>query len=615
MKYGFVKMGIITPKIEVGAPRTNIMEMLDVLNNVNSQFAVFPELSLTGSTCGDLFFQDDLIGEVIETLTYFLTVNPFDGITIIGAPVSYLDRLYNCAIVIKKDKILGIVPKTYLPNNLDGYEKRYFESGFEINTKIDFIQSNVPFGNIIFEDKLLNLRFGVEIGDDMLAPISPASVYSANGANVIINIAAFSATLSKIDMIRNAAIEQSRKNSVSYVMAQMGASESTSSGVYLGNDIVCICGNVVKEDNNVSLDTKIVYADIDIKEINFRRKKDSNLKDAAKFYKKDLVNVCFNLDLVEINFSDEFNQTPFVPKTDFNDVFNKISTIQEYALIKRLAHLNTRSVVIGISGGLDSTLALLVAHQAFLKLNWDPRGIIAVTMPGLGTSARTKNNAYKLMQGLGVTVKELDINNAVMDHFRIIEHDPNNKDITYENAQARMRTLILMDLANKYNGFVLGTGDLSELALGWCTYNGDQMSMYGINAGIPKTLVLFMVYNYAMNKYENIAETLIDICETPISPELVQGQKTEDNVGKYEINDFILYRFGVCGDGEEKIFYLLKRVFGLSEEEATKYVSNFFRRFYAQQYKRQALPDGPKVVDIALSANGDFRMPCDVKRG
>lgn len=616
-KYGFIKVCAITPELLVGNPKNNVEEMLKILNNVKASIAAFPELSISAYTCNDLFFQHSLINDVNDALQELLNKNPFEGILIVGAPIDVEGALYNTAIVIKKNKILGIVPKQFIPNTDEFYEKRWFKSGRDLTyRKINFLDQEVYFGNIIFECENLDLRFGVEICEDMWAPISPGNLLSVNGANMIINLSASNEVLGKDQIRRNAVLDHSRRNGGAYLYVSAGVNESTSETVFSGHNIIAALGEMIVETENFSQESEVIYGDIDISKINFRRRKNSSLRDSLNNYPFTFIRVPFKLEeTIDYDFSQKIDPEPFVPKDDVLVKFNKIASLQEYALFKRLKHINTKRVVIGISGGLDSTLALLIAHQAFLKLGWDTKGIIAVSMPGLATSNRTKSNATKLMEALNVTMLEKPIRESVNEHFALIGHNPEIKDLTYENVQARMRTMILMNLATKLNGFVLGTGDLSELALGWCTYNGDQMSMYGINAGLPKTMVRFMIANYAKYKYQNIKETLLDIVATPISPELSgTDQKTEDAIGKYEINDFILYRFLTAGDDSDRIKFLLKVVFKMNPEEANKSVNNFFRRFYSQQFKRQALPDGPKILDISLAPRSDFRMPSDVKR-
>lgn len=612
----FIKVAAISPTLRVGDCKFNINEIKKALENCKASIAVFPELSVTGYTCQDLFFQNELLQDSKEAIINFIENNTYDGICVIGAPFEMNGSLYNCAYVLKKNTLLGIVPKRSLPNNKEYYEKRWFKSS--LNNELTHVMFNgldVPFGNIIFKDLKHNLNIGVEICEDMWASVTPSNILSQYGANVILNLSASNETLGKSNIRRNTVLENSRRNCGAYIYASAGAMESTSDTVYSSHNIIASLGQLLKETENFSVNTEIVYADIDLSEINFKRRMNTNLHDDFKLNFNYQI-VLFELaETTDYQFENVLDTTPFVPKKDIEQSFNKIANICEYALYKRMIHTNAKTLVIGVSGGLDSTLALLIARQTFDKLNKDPKELIAITMPGFATSDRTKTNAYKLMESLGCTILEKPIDKISNATFESIDQDSSIHDVTYENVQARVRTLILMNYANKTNGLVLGTGDLSELALGWCTYNGDQMSMYGINCGIPKTLVRFMIREYAENKYNDIKDTLYDIIDTPISPELSdKGQSTEDAVGKYEVNDYILNRYLSCGDNKERIEFLLMKAFGMNKLEASNYVNNFFKRFFTQQFKRQALPDGPKVLEISLNPRSDYRMPSDISR-
>lgn len=616
MHNGFIKVCAITPNLKVGNPHENVNEMLRLVENNKATFAVFPELSVTGYTCGDLFFQDMLLNEAKAEIERYVKENKFMGVSLIGAPFQVNGSLYNCAFVVYKNKLLGIVPKRSIPNSKEFYEKRWFRSATSLDVdKVFFMGEWFPFGNIIFDDNTHNLHFGVEICEDMWAPIAPSNILAYYGANLIFNLSGSNETLGKSEIRKSTVIENSRRNCGGYVYASAGVNESTSETVFSGHNIVASCGSLIKETENFSLDSEVIYADIDLREINFKRRMNTNLHDLIGI-NMNFNHICFTLDQDDSYlFEEKIDSTPFVPKNDVLKDFYKISSIQEYGLYKRLKCTKSKTLLIGVSGGLDSTLALLVAVEAFKKLNKPLSDIIAVTMPGFATSNRTKSNATKMMEKLGVTVLEKSIVEECLVHFKTIGQDPSCHDITYENTQARLRTMILMNLANKYNGIVLGTGDMSELALGWCTYNGDQMSMYGINCGLPKTLVRFMIENYAKTKFNDISDILLDIVDTPISPELASDdQKTEDFIGKYEVNDFILYRFLSCGDDEARIELLLKNAFDLTQDAANKAVKNFFSRFFKSQFKRQALPDGPKILDISLSPRSDFRLPSDIER-
>jgi NAD+ synthase (glutamine-hydrolysing) len=616
-KKGFIKVASVTPKLKVGNPDYNVKEMLVILSDIESSITVFPELSVTAYTCNDLFFQESLLKNTKKAIAYLLKNNPYNGILVIGAPLEIDGVLYNCAFVIQGNKILGIIPKFYLPNTGEFYEKRWFESGFNIvenYTSVTYLNQSVPFGYVVFKDKEDNVSFGIEVCEDMWAPFSPGNILSLNGARIILNLSASNEVLGKREIRRRTILEHSRRNAGAYVYSSAGVNESTSETVFSGHNVIAQNSELIVETENFNQDSEVIYGDIDLGKIDFSRRTNSSYRDSLNRYRHKFTEVVFELqESKDYQFSKKFDSTPFVPKMHILDDFEKVAALQENALIKRIKHVRAKSLVIGISGGLDSTLALLIACRCYDSLKMDRKGIVAVTMPGLHTSKHTKKNALDMMRNLGVTILEIDINNHVKEHFKLIDHDGVTEDITYENTQARARTMILMNLANKYQGLVLGTGDLSEMALGWCTYNGDQMSMYGINVGIPKTLVRFMIYNYAIHKFnEEVRGTLLSIVDTPITPELTSNQKTEDTIGKYEVNDFIVHRVLRYGDTEERITWLLPRVFEINEEISSNYSSNFFRRFYSQQFKRQATPDGPKILDISVSPRGDLRLPSDI---
>jgi len=615
---GFVKVSLVSPALEVGHPSFNIKEMLKALTDNQSAIAVFPELAVTGYSCGDLFFQTSLYRDSLDAVRYFLKNNSFKGIVILGMPLEVEEMVLNTALVIQGNKVLGIVPKFYLPNAKEYYEKRWFNSGFELVEKINsvrFLDRDVPFGNLIFEYN--QIKFGVEICEDMWATITPGNLLSVNGANMIFNISASNETVGKDQIRRNAVLEHSRKNCGIYVYCSAGASESSSETVFSGHNIVANNARLIKEVNVFSLHTKIMYVDLDVERLAYERRSNSSFRDSILKYRYQYQNVPFVLEETEdYIFTDKPKPLPYVPtKNERIQRFKKIASIQEFGLAKRLNHIGLNHLVVGISGGLDSSLALLVAVNVFDYLGLDRKGILAVTMPALHTSKRTKDNANKLMDLLGVTRKEIDLKQHVLDHLSLIDHDVRNEDVTYENTQARARTMILMNLANKHKGIVLGTGDLSEIALGWSTYNGDQMSMYNVNGGIPKTVVKFMIKAYADYHFnEEVKAILYDILDTPITPELRSKQETEAIIGKYEINDFILYRFLNCGDDAKRIQFLLKKTFALTDAETKQYVDHFFKRFYSQQFKRTASPDAPKVFDYGLSPRSDYRIPSDVRR-
>jgi NAD+ synthase (glutamine-hydrolysing) len=617
MNNGFLKVSLISPKLEVGNPKFNVDQMLNAIRDNRSQIAVFPELGITGYSCGDLFFQKGIFDDTLKELERFLEDNPYKGVIILGAPLTIEQMVLNCAVVVQGKKILGVVPKFYLPNTKEYYEKRWFKSGFDVVDaikEVKLIGQTVPFGNLIFNHE--EIKFGIEICEDMWATITPGNLLSVNGANIIFNISASNETLGKDIIRRNAVLEHSRKNCGVYVYCSAGASESSSETVFSGHNIVGHNARLISEANLFSLETEVMYVDLDMERLSHDRRNNSSFRDSILKYRLNYQSVEFALaEVKNFEFERALDKMPYVPKENILNNFKKISAIQEFGLAKRLKHLDMKSIVVGVSGGLDSSLALLVAVRAFDHLGLDRLGIKAFTMPALHTSNRTKDNANKLMDSLGVTYEEIDLKEHVIDHLKLLNHDLVTQDITYENTQARARTMLLMNMANKHKAIVLGTGDLSEIALGWSTYNGDQMSMYNVNGGIPKTVVRFMIKAYADHIFESdVKDCLYDILDTPITPELANNQETEEIIGKYEINDFILYRFINCGDTDNRIKYLLSRVFELTQEEIDKYVDNFFRRFYSQQFKRTASPDSPKVFESALSPRSDFRMPSDVKR-
>jgi NAD+ synthase (glutamine-hydrolysing) len=614
---GFIKVASVTPVLKVGNPLFNVKEMVELLKKVKSSITVFPELGVTAYTCNDLFFQESLLQDTKKAIQFLLDNNQAKGIVVFGAPLEVSGVLYNCAFIISGKEILGIVPKYYLPNTGEFYEKRWFQSGFDIVnevTSIEYLGNDIPFGNLVFESTDQEVTFGVEICEDMWAPISPGNILAINGAKMILNLSASNEVLGKREMRRRAILEHSRRNAGAYVYCSAGVSESTSETVFSGHNVICQNSAMIIETENFSQASEIIYGDIDLSKIDFSRRTNASYRDTLHKFDYEVQHIAISLQEEDgFEFEKKFDRTPFVPKCNILHDFEKIAALQENALLKRIKHVRAKSLIVGVSGGLDSTLALLIAVRVYDNLGLSRKEIIGVTMPGLHTSKRTKKNALDMMNNLGVTVLDIDINNHVREHFLLIGHDGVTQDITYENTQARARTMILMNLANKHHGLVLGTGDLSELVLGWCTYNGDQMSMYGINAGIPKTLVSFMIQNYADHKFsEDVRETLYSILSTPITPELASNQKTEDTIGKYEINDFIIHRVLRYGDNKERIVWLLPIVFDITEKDAFEYAANFFRRFYSQQFKRQALPDGPKILDISVSPRGDLRLPSDI---
>ena len=608
MKNGFIKLANVTPRVYLGDVKLNMEEIKNTLKKIDSDVVTFPELALTGYSMGDLFFNNSIIEEVENTISNFVETNKFPGIIILGAPVKVENSIFNCAIIIQKNSILGIVPKTFLPNSGEFREKRWFKTDYDFDSVI-YASFEVPFGSIKFIDELNKVSFGVEICYDMFAPISMSSIYAINGCNMIFNIAASDEILGKDEMRKNFIAAKSKECCAIYSYTSTGLTDSTASTLFGGAKVVASNGKLLNSSELYKMDTTIMYTICDIDQINYARDKFIALNDSLGIVDSFMQNVYVSIPDKE--YMPEIDKMPFVPKENVKESFKTISSILELALARRIEVTKSKTVVIGISGGLDSTLTLLTAYKAFKHLKKDVKDIIAITMPGLGTSVRTKTNADVLMEKLGVTRKEISIEKAVLSHFEDINHDKNDLNVTYENAQARMRTLILMDVANDNNGIVLGTGDMSEIALGWATYNGDQMSMYNTNSNIPKTLVRFMVKAYADYEFKQVKDTLYDIIDTPISPELKKDQKTEDTVGKYEINDFILYNYLFNGYSEEKINLLLSKAYKI---DGTDYIKKFFNRFYSQQFKRQASPDGIRVLSEALDPRSGFVMPSDVLR-
>ncbi len=618
-KNEFLKVAAVTPKLKVGNPEYNVKEMLKLLEGNHASLTVFPELGITAYTCNDLFFQNSLLKASENAIAYFLKNNPYEGIVIFGAPLDIEGILYNVAFVVKKHEILGIVPKFYLPNTQEFYEKRWFTSAYDIVKRTQMIKYHsqvVPFGSIVFKEENSQFSFGVEICEDMWAPISPGNLLALNGAQMIVNLSASNEYLDKRDVRKRPIIEHSRRNAGAYLYCSAGVNESTSETVFSGHNVIAQNGQLEVETEHFNRESEIIYGDIDLSRIAYTRKTHSSFRDSINRFENPTMEVHFTLEgSSDYTFEKPFDTTPFVPKKNKAEAFEKIAALQENALIKRVVHINASSIIIGVSGGLDSTLALLIAARVADAIEMPRKNIKAVMMPAFGTSDKTRNQAYALIENLGVEQVLIDISEHVKEHLTLIGHDGTTPDKAYENAQARARTMVLMNLANMHGGLVLGTGDMSEIALGFTTYSGDQMSMYNINAGIPKTLVRFMVRQYAKRKFDQGLEPIVkDVIETPISPELIKDQVTEDELGKYDVNDFIMHRFLRYGDDELRIEWLIGIAFNLSTKQAHEYVENFFNRFYAQQFKRQASPDAPKILEVSLSPRSDFRMPSDVDK-
>ena len=627
MKYGFVKVAAAVPAVRVADVEYNVEEIERLMSLADSQdveLLCFPELSLTAYTCQDLFKEQLLLNKAEYGLMRLLEFSrQLDVITVVGLPVQAGGLLLNCAAVIQNGTLLGVVPKTYLPNYNEFYEKRWFASAQDLNpTEIYLAGSPVTLSA---EPKVFQtmdgVKFGVEICEDVWAPIPPSNNLTMAGAEIILNCSTSNELIGKHNYLRSLVAQQSARTMSGYVYSSSGFGESTQDLVYGGNAMIFENGKLLVEGERFSFQPQLQTAQIDVECLRTERHTNSTFINAQRNAHCQLIATkpVGNRDFKLERF---VNAHPFIPSDEqMAETCEEILNIQSAGLAKRLVHTNCQHVVIGISGGLDSTLALLVCIRTFDKLGYDRKGIVGVTMPGFGTSGRTHDNAVTLMQLLGISQMEVSISKAVIQHFEDIGHDSSVHDATYENSQARERTQILMDLANKLNALVVGTGDLSELALGWATYNGDHMSMYGVNAGIPKTLIQYVVrYIATLPSFKAESETLKDIVDTPISPELTpadeQGaiaQKTEDLVGPYELHDFFLYYMLRFGFRPAKIFLLAKQAFGESYDAETikHWLTTFCRRFFSQQFKRSCLPDGPKVGSISLSPRGDWRMASD----
>lgn len=627
LDYGFVKIASATPKLKVADVSFNTNEIIKVAKEASEKKAsiiVFPELSLTGYTCADLFLQSKLWQSTKSALIKIAEFSEKNSIClIIGAPIRSNGRLFNCAVVINQGNIEGIVPKTFLCNTNEYYEERWFSSSNDRVEDLVLIDGKpIPFGeDLIFGDINSDLIFGIEICEDLWSIKPPSSDMALAGANVIFNQSASNEYLGKFEYRTDLVKSQSSRLLSAYVYSGCGANESTTDTVFSGHSMIYESGIKLTEMDRFSFDNEIIFADIDIDKLNNDRINNNSFGGSKP--QKEFRQVEIEISHKSNEISRNYSPTPFIPfnNSKRNEICEEILSIQSTGLAGRLKHIGCKDVTIGISGGLDSTLALLVAYKAFKKLNLPLAGLHAVSMPGFGTSERTKNNAKELINLIGANYLEIDISASVKQHFKDIQHDEKKLDIVYENAQARERTKILMDLANKHHAIVVGTGDLSELALGWCTYNADQMSMYNVNSGVPKTLVRYIIQYFAEKESEKLLKNvLFDIIDTPISPELLPtdtkgniSQKTEDKIGSYKINDFILYHTIRSKFAPEKIFHLAKRTFKgeYDNDELKNRIIEFYKRFFSQQFKRSAMPDGPKIGTVSLSPRADWRMPSD----
>lgn len=621
--YGFVRVAAAVPKVRVANVSFNVKQMLDlwkVAADQNASVLLFPELSLSGYSCSDLFYQERLhravergLFEMVEASTASSTA------AIVGMPLWWRGRLYNCAAVVQQGKILGVVPKSYVPEHKEYYEKRWFSSGIDIKgERVELLGCEVEFGvDLLFEGD--GFTFGVEVCEDLWTIVPPSSFQALAGATILFNLSASDEIVAKSEYRSSLVSTQSARCMAAYVYASCGVGESTTDVVFGGDSLIAENGTILERGERFLDESQIIFADIDTQRLSTLRVAEGSFADGRvePFRRVKL------FDTPKISQLNRYvDPHPFVPskRSERSKRCKEIFDIQAAALNKRLGHIGAKKSVIGISGGLDSTLALLAVYRAYESSKKEPQNIVCVTMPGFGTSGRTFNNAKKLCEALGVDFREIEIKDACMEHFRQIGHDPDIHDIVYENVQARERTQILMDIANKEGGIVIGTGDMSEAALGWSTYNGDHMSMYAINIGIPKTLVRYLV-EWAAQEYPKIAPVLKDILSTPVSPELLPpsedeiSQRTEELLGPYELHDFFLYHMIKSGARPVKILFLARNAFKTkySEEEIKKWLTLFLKRFFSQQFKRSCMPDGPKVGTIALSPRGDWRMPSDAE--
>lgn len=628
MNFGFIRLASASLKLKVANPSYNKKEIIKAAKQAalnGAKLLVTPELSVTGYTCADLFFSSALLDSAQNALVDIArSTAKLDMVLLVGAPIRYANSIYNCCAVISGGSIVKLIPKTYIANYTEFYEKRWFASGADccgtvmINgEEVEIGQGTIPLA----EGAVL----GVEICEDLWVAVPPSSTLALSGANIICNLSASDEAVSKESYRRSLVKNQSARCICAYVYAGASVFESTTDLVFSGATMICENGSVVAEGERFMRENVITYADVDVEKLNFERRKNMSFADNAQVFGEEasddfefLLENAFENDL-SYRFVDAY---PFVPGDESKRIerCREIFNIQASALAKRIEHVNSKGCVIGISGGLDSTLALLVAQKAMKLVGKSSENILGVTMPGFGTTDRTYTNALKLIESIGATPMEIDIKNACIGHMNDIGHNPDIKDITYENTQARERTQILFDLANKHGCLLVGTGDLSELAMGWCTYNGDHMSMYGVNASVPKTLVRYLVAYVATVSDEKTREVLIDVLDTPVSPELLPpdengeiAQKTEENIGPYELHDFFLHCFVRYGFSKDKTAFLAEKAFEgkYSDEVIKKWLEVFIKRFFISQFKRSCVPDSPKVGSVSLSPRGDWRMPSD----
>lgn len=648
--FGYVRVAAAVPHMRVADCQYNASEIKKQINEAvkeGVQVVCFPELSITGYTCADLFFTQQLQKDALIALEDVCTfTRDLPIIILVGAPLKVDNNLYNCAFVMTDGEVIGVVPKINLPNTGEFYEKRWFSSGRDvlennvnsIRPRIPTIElwgNDVPFGiDLLFTTR--DYSFGIEICEDLWSPLPASTQLAIQGAEIIFNLSSSNCVTGKHVFRQRMITQQSARVHCGYVYTSSGIGESTTDIVFSGSTYIAENGEMLEIGERFQMESSMIISEIDVERLRIDRQRNTNFThDKHGHYRhinvaplelglEDTRDTSYNLELRgEGPLHRHFTKTPFLPKKKESDAYcEDVLNLQVHGLLRRWEHTKAESLVVGISGGLDSTLALIVSILAADRLGYSRSQVIGVTMPGFGTSDRTYNNAIEMMEELGISIHEIPIREMATQHLSDIGHDINNHDITYENAQARIRTLVLMDMANKYNGLVVGTGDMSELALGWATYCGDHMSMYGVNAGVPKTLVRYMVRYAAENIFgERLREILMDVIDTPVSPELLPtddngniAQITEDKVGPYELHDFFLYYFLRYGFTREKIAFMASIAFDgvYSEEVINRWLDVFMRRFFTHQFKRSCLPDGPKVVGVSLSPRGDLRMPSDV---
>jgi NAD+ synthase (glutamine-hydrolysing) len=625
---GYCRIISVAPKLKIADPdfNTSVMrEFITKIENLSPHFILFPELSVTAYTCADLFFSERLSKLTMQSIAKLKDFSTkFSTVFIIGAPLSSNGKLFNCAIVIQSGKILGIVPKSYICNSAEYYEERWFSSEFDrVSDTIIIENEAIPFGaDLIFESFDGKLRFGIEICEDLWAVAPPSNDLALAGAEILFNLSASNEYLGKYKYRKDLVQNHSAKTISAYVYSSCGPWESTSDTLFSGNCIIAENGKILTETKRFSFESEYCIADVDLQMLRHDRQRNNSFGGSQPSINFRTINFDWQECDAETILR-HYSPTPFVPEfeSERSSVCDEILQIQSTALARRLLQIKSKAVIIGLSGGLDSTLALIATAMAFDKIELDRKGIIAITMPGMGTSEATKSNAIKLAESFGCTLKIIDIKASVMQHFQDISHDANVHDVTFENAQARQRTMILMDMANKMNGIVIGTGDLSEIALGWNTFNADHMSMYNVNSGIPKTLVKYIIDWYANSSINNSLQIVLkDIIDTPISPELLPlgegntfSQETEKIIGPYVLHDFFIYYTVRFGFDKSKIMTIAETAFSslFSSEEIEQWYLVFFDRFYKNQFKRNVVPDGIKIGSVNLSPRADWRMPSD----